>query len=292
MRRVSVQRVFLLTGLIFIIIVGCGQAGTEIVPPFAKSYTRITASDYFAQVRSEELSSWQAPGKDQISPAQFDINEEKEEEVIKGKKNGLKAFLLSLAVPGAGQWYNGSKLKAAVFGSIEIAGWYARIHYESVGDDRTDLFENWADSLWSEADYRAYLDLWDIDEADLTHELPSTKTQQYYEMIGKYDQFVYGWDDVEPTLDNSTPTSYIIATSAHRMTYEQMKKNAEIMYDRSRAAIIVIMINHVLAASEAAWSAKRHNDRLEELAQRLSFKARLVRIDENRVPMLTVSYKF
>ena len=31
---------------------------------------------------------------------------------------------------------------------------------------------------------------------ELTHRLPETRNVDYYEMIGIYDQFVYGWDDV------------------------------------------------------------------------------------------------
>jgi len=294
MRRVSVQKFLILTGLMVIIIAGCGQAGNEIMPPFVKSRIEVTVSDYFAQLRSDNLRYLQSIDDASETSGGFDISEQNGSgDSIEGRKNVLKAFLLSLAIPGAGQYYNGSIIKAALFGSVEIAGWYARIHYEGLGDDRTDIFENWADTYWLEESYRTYLDNhWNSTEDSFTHDLPDTKTQQYYEMIGKYDQFVYGWDDVDPDLANSTKYSYLIATSAHRMQYEQMKKDAEIMYDRSRAAIIVIMVNHVLSAAEAAWSAKRHNDKLESLAQRLSFEAQMVRVDENRVPMVTVSYKF
>ncbi len=38
--------------------------------------------------------------------------------------------------------------------------------------------------------------LTDKNDTWVTHSLPSTKTQQYYEMVGKYLQFVYGWKDI------------------------------------------------------------------------------------------------
>jgi hypothetical protein len=43
------------------------------------------------------------------------------------------------------------------------------------------------------------------DSVSFTHHLPATKTQQYYEMIGKYDQFRYGWSDTDYLIgkDNS-----------------------------------------------------------------------------------------
>ena len=45
-----------------------------------------------------------------------------------------------------------------------------------------------------------------------THHLPATKTQQYYEMIGKYDQFRYGWSDTDYLIgkyDSALRTQYL-----------------------------------------------------------------------------------
>ncbi|KPL04355.1 MAG: hypothetical protein AMJ73_04315 [candidate division Zixibacteria bacterium SM1_73] len=72
-----------------------------------------------------------------------------------------------------------------------------------------------ADDHWSEEEYKYWL--WDsvynreIDYAIVSdtfpyrdaqgnktyhsHHLPDKKIDQYYEMIGKYDQFRFGWDD-------------------------------------------------------------------------------------------------
>jgi hypothetical protein len=73
-----------------------------------------------------------------------------------------------------------------------------------------------ADQHWMEDDYRIWLHdslgiepdangeisdtsaYWDPDENQWTylpHHLPDKKTDQYYEVIGKYEQFKFGWDD-------------------------------------------------------------------------------------------------
>ncbi len=48
------------------------------------------------------------------------------------------------------------------------------------------------------------------------------KTQQYYGMIGKYDQFVFGWDDV---IYTSYPSGIESASSIHRDEYNEMWEN-------------------------------------------------------------------
>jgi hypothetical protein len=66
-----------------------------------------------------------------------------------------------------------------------------------------DDYKNWLhDSLGIEPDANGEISdtstYWDPDKDEwtyLSHHLPDKKTDQYYEMIGKYDQFRFGWDD-------------------------------------------------------------------------------------------------
>jgi hypothetical protein len=51
------------------------------------------------------------------------------------------------------------------------------------------------DSLGIASDTTLYFDPLKQEWIYLSHHLPDTKTEQYYEMIGKYDQFRWGWDD-------------------------------------------------------------------------------------------------
>ena len=77
-------------------------------------------------------------------------------------------------------------------------------------EDKQDIAEcySFANDHWSEDDYIDWLikeygidsDTAGFFDEDynwtyLSHRLPDKKTQQYYEMIGKYEQFSEGWDD-------------------------------------------------------------------------------------------------
>ena len=77
---------------------------------------------------------------------------------------------------------------------------YAKCHGD--GNDITDRYEAFNRTYWHDDRYATYL-FWNygvtdddlINSAETTHHLPDTRTQQYYEMTGKYDQFAWGWDD-------------------------------------------------------------------------------------------------
>ena len=100
------------------------------------------------------------------------------------------------------------------------------------GNDKQSILEcyKFADEHWSEEEYKYWL--WDsvynreIDYAIVSdtfpykdaqggktyfsHHLPDKKTDQYYEMIGKYDQFRFGWDDFpEESLEQKRRNEYL-----------------------------------------------------------------------------------
>jgi hypothetical protein len=90
-----------------------------------------------------------------------------------------------------------------------------------------------------------------------THRLPETKTQQYYEMIVKYlTQFGNGWADADfystyyGNTDNMT---------AQMFAYRDMRNQMNEYHDTASTAANIILINHVLSALDAAWTASRHN---------------------------------
>ncbi len=267
------------------------------LPPFKSELP--TVDSYFSEVAKQqrESLSHQMVG---LEFASLDIRETRNQGEGDGlrRKSTTRAFIYSLLLPGAGQLYNGSALKALAFFGVEALSWAGHLSWDSNGDDKTILFENFANTHWSQDSYEDYLELnWDTRDDDdissFTHHLPDTKTQQYYEMIGKYNQFVFGWDDVDPPLSSSPGSeAYHTAYSARRFIYEDMKADAEKEYDRGRAMLYVIMINHVISGFEAALAARSHNRQLDKLAGGVSFKAEMVTIDNERLPMLTMTYKF
>ncbi|MBK6910024.1 MAG: hypothetical protein IPH10_03700 [bacterium] len=149
-----------------------------------------------------------------------------------GKKNIGRAVMFSLIVPGTGQLYGGSWLRALPWFAVEVAGWALFAQYHGQGNDKTDEFESYAgpwknnvrtagnfnydvymfreyqvaaNEVFARVKYEGDLSEWrDLswDErtehlpAPYTHDINTLDVQQYYEMIGKYfEQFGYGWND-------------------------------------------------------------------------------------------------
>ena len=150
-----------------------------------------------------------------------------------GKKNIGKGVMFSLVIPGAGQLYSESWLRAIPWFAVEVAGWAFYATYHGKGKDKTDEFEKFAGTKQApnHFDYNAYMlrefqiatnpaynaapyngELVDwkrlewsqrsafFDNAPgFTHDILTEDIQQYYEMIGKYiNQFGFGWRDTYP----------------------------------------------------------------------------------------------
>lgn len=218
---------------------------------------------------------------------------------LPGRKSPFLASLFSLILPGAGEAYSGSYWKAAAFLAIEAAAIGGTIYYNKRGDEETVKFQNYANANWSPVLYAEWLNKFatqlgtdvkgtiNIDpdatkkpqdrvnfdqinaiERQLTtfsHVLPAYGDQQYYELIGKYHQFAPGWAEYKPDeLDyyHNLPQQMLDYAKMHILPDDTYYKYA------SRTMVVVI-INHVLSAVDAAWTASRYN---KNLAVNMSLK--------------------
>ena len=208
-----------------------------------------------------------------------------------GEHKDIKtSFLLSLALPGAGEFYAGNKIKAGTFLAVEAAAWTGMIIYHKKGNDGEDSYRVFADEHW-EFDY--YYDWFRSfgDDSIYTEQLPvdvvvdgtdttyvPNKTHDYYEMIGKYDWFLLGWEDLpnrdairDSSLSTTGEMDKILAVlerhqydSDLRMEYMDMRKKTNDYFSWSKYFVGAAIFNHLLSAFDAAWTAKRSNDRLYE----------------------------
>ncbi len=182
-----------------------------------------------------------------------------------------KALLFSAVIPGSGQLYNKSLLKGLAFFGIEIGAWAINAVYTQRGNEQEREFERYADAHWSEQEYwdsifamcqrdpqsAAYncrrddlksLRRWERDH--FSHFLPEEKNQTYYENIGKYDQFNFGWDDSNSELGRD---------SAKRELYTRMRKKANDQFRIATYGASAVLVNHVLSMLEAAYAANQFN---------------------------------
>ncbi|MDH4034870.1 MAG: DUF5683 domain-containing protein, partial [candidate division Zixibacteria bacterium] len=67
-------------------------------------------------------------------------------------KSPGKAFIYSLAVPGLGQYYSGSKWKPLVFLAVEVFGLSQAFKYHGNGEDITAEFEQFNRDHWNHPD--------------------------------------------------------------------------------------------------------------------------------------------
>lgn len=151
--------------------------------------------------------------------AQTEIESNGARAVTGDRKSPVKAFFLSLLLPGLGEAYAGNYLRAGVFLGIEAVGWTAWSIYDNKGKDKREEFVAFQDAHWSFERYDAYRNaVWNRSGVGLsqqdslsvlggTHHYdaiagrPQPKTDDQYEMIGKYHRFVYGWDDATHPIE-------------------------------------------------------------------------------------------
>jgi hypothetical protein len=262
-------------------------------------YSNSLGSSLFQEKR---LSIQQEIAKLEYSSYEQNKNEQDkgmEEDIYQYKdKSTKKAFIYSLFVPGVGEYYAESKVKSAVFLGLEAAFWIEYFHYHNEGQDKENEYKAYADQNWSEQDYLDWLGIYceNIPANDhdscvhndttkyWTEHLPDTKNQEYYEMIGKYDQFNAGWRDVGYMGDMDD-------YSALRNSYIDMRHNSNKLFDKAKYSIMAVLANHLLSAFDAAWTAKRYNQKAGRFAQ-IDFKLRMTNYKDELVPKAFVTLKF
>lgn len=203
-------------------------------------------------------------------------------------KNPKRAFLQSLLIPGWGQWYNGNRWKPFVFLGLEAAGWANWSSFRSNGNDIQDEYEAFADQYWEYARYEdglatvfaisidtlPYIVIEDGIQKERVfshHIYPDeegnfTKDETYYENLGKYDQFAYGWDDFNGgvPLEEANDTTGIEWVSPHRREYLNKRDDSNREFSKASTVLILTMANHLVSAFEAAWSAQRYNRAIDQ----------------------------
>lgn len=207
-----------------------------------------------------------------------------------GKLRSVKtAFLLSILLPGTGELYAGNYYKAGAFFATEVALWTFFIIYNDKGNDGEDAYRVFADAHWQFEYYYSWFRGF-RDDSIYTEQLPveihisgsdttytPIKNHDYYEMIGKYDWFILGWEDLPnrdairdstAPLGNATDILRILKkhelNSELRLEYMNMRKEANDYFTIAKYFLGAVLFNHVLSGFDAAWTAKRANDRLYE----------------------------
>jgi hypothetical protein len=226
-------------------------------------------------------------------------------------KSPKKALFLSALVPGTGELYLGAWKRGALFLGLEAVAWGLYFSWDSKGNDIEDEFRVTADQEWNPNDYLAWLDSGQSRFSSITHELPceeyvkntgglgdcaDSEVQQYYELIGKYDQFVVGWSDLSDQNGNRVEPSQVDSVenfqSTKRLDYEDRRNDSNTFLKRASNLSGLILVNHVLSAIDAARASRARARGVEEvrLERRTRFMVAMQPGSRGQVPML-LAYK-
>ncbi len=183
-----------------------------------------------------------------VENIKFELNFQSVEK--SSSKSGVVSAFLSALIPGLGQIYTGNYYKAAGFLAVEAGLIGGRKVYNDKGSDIENDFIEYADNYWNVNEYLAWLDS-QPGGTTYAHSLPHTKNQQYYEMIGKYNQFLEGWPDttVEPR------------ESEMRLHYMRMQHESNTNYKRAETLANIMVLNRLVSAIDAAINVKRKDSK-------------------------------
>ena len=116
-------------------------------------------------------------------------------------------------------------------------------------------YENYTPSL-----FNSWIDTFFVNNPD---SISVISNRDYYENVGKYDQFVAGWEGI---LDNYIikyknvgDSTEIIISSPLKNDYLNQRENSNEYLNMATYAASAIMFNHVISALEAVWTSTRQS---------------------------------
>jgi hypothetical protein len=213
------------------------------------------------------------------------------------EKNPRKAMVMSAVLPGTGQFYSKAPAWGIVYSAIELAGISGAIYYHQSGNEKTNQYEDFADTHWDvirwlDDYYGEYHDPYVNAEAAKTHNvfllvgnrrytftefiqtfrtwedwqdvrdrIDLEKEYHFYENISKYKQFKQGWDDWRDYKDD--PDYQVIQRSSpNQEKYADMRKYANDLLKRSTYFSSAIMFNHLISAFDAYFRTTKYNNQI------------------------------
>ena len=176
------------------------------------------------------------------------------------KKSVGTALLLSLVLPGSGQYYMGESKSAALFLSSEALLWLG-------------LFTNNAYHDQLVADYQSYA----VQHAQVN---PQGKSKQYWTDIGKYDD-IYLFNEqrarqryFENMYEENRENYWFWDVHQNRIRYDASRLHANEIAARVVYFQAAVVLNHLASGLHAMYLARVHNRKLKEAhAWNLSFQS-------------------
>lgn len=219
---------------------------------------------------------------------------------INSNQSMLKPMIASFVVPGFGQYLNHSPWwKTALFVGVEVAGIVGYIAWTNKADDITKEYEIWADNHWdmrrwvndsaillSDIQSGGYPDVNDVridgshhitiiingkyESSEILLENPNIQYVElrdwdFYEGVGKYDQFVAGWDDAKSNWEIvqkkiTDGEDELIVMTPNKQHYLQLRNDSNVLYKNAKFAASALLFNHIVSALDALWDVNKNKE--------------------------------
>ena len=199
----------------------------------------------------------------------------------------------SFIFPGWGQFSkNDPNWKPFLFFGIEIIAVTSNVHYSKKSNDFKNSFESHADKHWDlkrwyentkiifpdkwsdiiigthklglkiNGDYFNTNSLENLSNQYLWSDIEVVRDRDFYENIGKYDQFVGGWDDKFDNPFDSEGNWYSekkgnvesVILTKNKNHYRNLRYKSNINSHYARYAISILMLNHFISGLDALIS--------------------------------------
>lgn len=172
-----------------------------------------------------------------------------------------KAMLLSLVVPGTGQYYAGSKFKGQVFMGVELAIWGGFFGYRIYGGWKEDEYKNYASA-------HAGLD-------------NTGKDEQFYDWVGFYnsrDEFNELGRIYYPErayLPDTREYYWQWGSDEERVRFKDLKDAAKRAFRNSTFVLGLAILNRVVAGIDTYRTVKSANKAMKSMTQFGEYKLKV-----------------
>lgn len=210
-----------------------------------------------------------------------------------------KAMFKSLLIPGWGQYQNKDDIwKTVAFISVEVASIITSIELTNKAENIRHDFERYGDEHWTlerwynnsrlifpnnwknilvgthklslniNGNYYFTDELSNLIEIYRWNDISVIRDRDFYENIGKYDQFVGGWDDKYDnpfdgkgnwyTIQKENVESIIL--TKNKNYYRDLRHESNQLKHYSRYAVTTIMFNHIISGLDAFIVSNKKNN--------------------------------
>jgi hypothetical protein len=188
------------------------------------------------------------------------------------RKRTIISVLCSAILPGLGELYlyretrdKGILARVPIFLAAEGYLWYGYAHNYSKGKDLKQDYMDYADEHWSLdrfleqhpccagidscEDWQEYNDYCSEEGYYFFLYTPrEVDEEEYYENIGKYEAFMFGWDDWVSIDENWTP---------HRTYYWSLRGESDKYLLRADRHLMLLIVNRIVSMIDAGLLAYR-----------------------------------